>query len=138
MTQHQTINHLNLFSYYKIERFAAEHLRVLLSQLLETYMEHGDCVVLLSLKVDNFKTLAQAYCDILTGYRHPRKDSLTWRYRTTDRTLRKLAAIFPELAHAEQSPRDFMPSEKHDCQSLNEKKPKSNNHYKKQWKNNKM
>lgn len=90
-----SINKFELFRFYKIESFAAETLRVLMSQLLETYIDAGNCTVLVTLDKKQFDNLAQAYRDICTGYKHPRSNSLSASFRANDATLKKLASIFP-------------------------------------------
>lgn len=110
-----SINGLDFFKFYRIEDFAAETLRVLLSQLLETFIENGSCVALIDLDKQQFERIAQAYRDLCVGYKHPRTTSLSWHYRPNDPTLLKLSSIFPNwMAHAPQS---VLPT-------LTEKKPK--------------
>lgn len=92
---HHTINHLELFRYYRMDSLAAEGLRRFLAQLLETYIQEGQGVpVIITLSKPEFENLAQAYHDLLIGYKHPRINSLNWRWRTQDRTLTKLKNIF--------------------------------------------
>lgn len=92
-----TINHLELFSYYRIERISADYLRMLLAQLLETWLDQGDSMVFLQLGKSEASALAQAYHDLLIGYKHPRRDSYSWQYLVNDPTLARLRARFPEL-----------------------------------------
>lgn len=92
-----TINHLECYNFFRLERLAADHLRSLLSQLLETWMDQGDSMVLLQLSVKEATYLAQAYHDLLIGYKHPRRDSYTWKYLLNDRTLARLRERFPEI-----------------------------------------
>lgn len=92
----QTINGFDFFKYYRLEDFAAGALRQLVQQLLETYIDQGNCVALVDIDKNQFKNLAQAYKDLLTGYKHPRVNSLSWHYSPNDPTLRKLLLFFPE------------------------------------------
>lgn len=110
----ESLNGLDLFHFFRIEDFAASGLRDLLSQLLETYIEQGSCVVLLDLDSTQFKRIAQAYRDLCVGFKHPRANSLCWHYRPGDPTLLKLAQIFPTW---QLQPKTVLPS-------LDEKKPK--------------
>lgn len=91
----KTIHSIDIFRYYRIDVSAAETLRRFVSQILETYMDEGDVPIILSLTKTEFENLAQAYNDLLIGYRHPRINSMQWNFRIRDRTLTKLAAVFP-------------------------------------------
>lgn len=95
MKQKNSISNIDSYSYYRLNYFGSEAVRTLLSQLLETYLEQGNCTALISLTKDDFENLSQAYNDLLIGHRHPRIDSVSWRYRENDPTLKKLQKAFP-------------------------------------------
>lgn len=93
-----SISGLPIFRYYSLNALSASTLRTLLAQLVETYIEQGNCTCLVSIDKNLFENLCQAYNDLLTGYHHPRRDSLSWRYCIGDATRRKILSIFPQLA----------------------------------------
>ena len=103
----KTIFGIDSFSYFRLNVGSSLFLQKLLSQFIETYLEQGECTCLVDLSKNTFDEIAQAYTDLLIGFRHPRVDSAQWRYRQNDPTLKKLMAKFPDV--------DF-PS----CQSRNE------------------
>lgn len=87
---------LDLFRYHRIEVCAAETLRHLLSQLIETYIEQGqEAVILLSMTESEFRNLCEAYKDLLIGYKHPRTSSQVYQWRANDSTLKKIYKRFP-------------------------------------------
>lgn len=96
MKAKQTISGIDLFSYYRIQRTSSMILRETIEQIICTYLQEGTCVVLLQVDDHLFRSLAQCYNDMLTGYRHPRKDSLTYNYAPNDRTLQALKRLFPQ------------------------------------------
>ena len=100
----QTINALNLFKFYRIDSLAAETLRRFLAQILETYIQEGNTPIIINLDKIEFENLAQTYNDLLIGYRHPRIDSVSWRWRNSDATLQKLKMIFPQWQTADENP----------------------------------
>lgn len=88
----------DLYRYHRIEVGAAETLRRLLSQLIETYLEQGQqATILLSLTESEYYNLCEAYRDILIGYRHPRTNSAVYGWRQNDPTLRKIVTKFPTM-----------------------------------------
>lgn len=91
----KTISSLDIFRYYRIDVVAAGSLRTFLSQILETYLDEGSTPMVISLTKTEFEAMSQAYHDLLVGYKHPRVDSMCWRWRCQDRTLRKLKSTFP-------------------------------------------
>lgn len=93
--KHSTINHLDIFKFYRLEIFAASTLRMLVRQLLETYIDEGTCTALISLDKAQFEKLAQAYRDLCIGYKHPRQNSMSAHFSPDDETLMKLCRIFP-------------------------------------------
>lgn len=96
MKQKQTISKIDLFSYYRLQRTSSMILRETIEQIISTYMLEGTCVVLLTVDEHLFRCLAQCYNDMLTGYRHPRRDSLSYNYAPNDRTLQALKRLFPQ------------------------------------------
>ena len=91
-----SLNKFDFFHFYRLEDFASDTLRQLLSQLLETYLDEGNCICLVNLDKSQFEHLAQAYRDLCIGFKHPRSNSACRSFRPNDRTLLKLAQLFPD------------------------------------------
>lgn len=92
------------FSYFLIDDSAASLLRHFLSQILETTLEEGSTPIILSLSKTEFDALATAYHDLLVGYRHPRQDSMAFRFREQDETLQKLKKLYPQWLTCDDLP----------------------------------
>ena len=92
------------FGYYLIDDSAVYVLRKFLSQLLETALEESSAPMIISLSQSEFDALATAYHDLLIGYRHPRQDSMAFRFRQNDATLAKLKEIFPKWKTCDDMP----------------------------------
>ncbi len=119
-----SISGLPIFRFYALNTLSASTLRTLLAQLVETYIEQGNCTCLVSIDRNLFENLCQAYNDLLTGFHHPRRDSLSWRYCLGDATRRKILSIFPQLADdGEKTPVNLLDGDI-TCHPSNEKKPK--------------
>lgn len=92
------------FSYFLIDDSAASLLRQFLSQILETTLEQGSTPIIVSLTKTEFDALATAYHDLLVGYRHPRQDSVAFRFREQDETLQKLKKLYPQWLTCDDLP----------------------------------
>lgn len=92
------------YSYFLIDDSAASKLRRFLSQILETTLEEGSTPMILTLTKTEFDSLATAYHDLLVGYRHPRQDSMAFRFREQDETVQKLKKLYPQWLTCEDLP----------------------------------
>lgn len=89
---------MNFFHFYRIDELVCADLRRLLAQVIETYLDVSEAVVLLQLSEEDLFSLARAYRDILVGYEHPRKSSAYKRYDHTDKTLLRIYERFPRMS----------------------------------------
>lgn len=100
--QDYELTELNNFHYFRIDTITAEVLRTFLSQLLETWMDDNNSLMLVTLDKEEAYNLSRALRDLLVGYKHPRTSSAKYRHRYQDKTLNRLIQRFPKLLTPEE------------------------------------